>query len=210
MSEATIVEQLTLKDGLSDYGLGLRAAMRGYWQGVWSRFEFIDSMISTIQRGFIRAWHEGAAECGIGPDELSETEQAALQVAINSQFAYLLQLADFIFDNRRELPRSERLRWDQVMARTRTWQNRYEEVKNQARVMACKDRKGMWVLGEAEHCKSCLKLAGKVKRFSYWHDKQVLPRVADASYLECRGYLCQCSIVPTDASLSRGPLPNLP
>ena len=60
------------------------------------------------------------------------------------------------------------------------------------------------------NCSSCLKLSGKVKRMSFWNSHGILPRVAGADYLICRGYKCACSLELTDAPLSKGSLPRLP
>jgi hypothetical protein len=87
------------------------------------------------------------------------------------------------------------------------WINRYTEVVNTAKTMACANQKLMWTLGPTEHCSSCLKLEGKVKRGKFWQESGVLPQ---SRQLECGGFRCQCSLQPTDAPLSRGSLPRLP
>lgn len=88
------------------------------------------------------------------------------------------------------------------------WINRYREVRTQAQTMACSDQKLMWVLGPSEnHCPSCSKLAGKVKRGSVWRAAGIQPRIFD---LACHGFNCLCELVPTNEPSSRGPLPRLP
>jgi hypothetical protein len=90
------------------------------------------------------------------------------------------------------------------------WGNRYLEMQGMGEALAGKDQKAMWVLGIADHCISCLKLAGKVKRYSWWYGNKVLPRVAGAEYLECKGYRCQCQLKATSAAQSPGKMPRLP
>ena len=56
------------------------------------------------------------------------------------------------------------------------------------KVMLDSDRNMRWTLGNADHCRSCLKLAGKVKRGSFWLLKGILPAQPNAWYLDCRGW----------------------
>jgi len=76
--------------------------------------------------------------------------------------------------------------------RAEIWLGRWEGVKMQAAVMACGDEKREWVLGPTEHCPACLKLAGQVRRASFWHAKDIRPRVHMAWYLGgpkgCKGF----------------------
>jgi hypothetical protein len=87
------------------------------------------------------------------------------------------------------------------------WINRYTEVVNTAKIMAGADRKLKWVLGPTEHCSSCLKLAGKVKRGSVWIASGIQPQ---SRSLECGGFNCQCSLQPTTDRASAGRLPSIP
>ena len=93
--------------GTENYRRGLRAAVRGLWLGALDRDQFWDAMSSTISRGITSAWHAGAADCGIAPDELSPEELAALQKAIdyehlwigNSNFEITFNGTDLIISN---------------------------------------------------------------------------------------------------------------
>ncbi len=87
------------------------------------------------------------------------------------------------------------------------WINRYTEVVNTAKTMACANQKLKWVLGDTDHCNSCLSLSGKVKRGKFWLSSGILPQ---SRQLECGGFNCQCSLQQTDDPVSRGPLPRLP
>lgn len=188
------------------YRLAIRSAIRGLWVGEFTTFGFVDTMQSTLERELRQAWNEGAKECGIVEDELTDSEVQVRQIFISSQFQYLPGVAQFVEENDKAsggLLRSS-------LARSELWINRYEEAKQRAKSMACTDKKLKWQLGAAEHCRSCLKLNGKVKRASFWNERGILPRTAGASYLQCHGYRCQCSLVETSDSVSKGPLPRLP
>lgn len=197
---------MILDKSLSSYQASIRSAIRGLWAGEFTAFGFIDTMRATLERELRRGWNEGAQECGIAENELTESEIQARQDFINSQFQHLLGVAAFIEQN----DRASGGLLGTSFRRGELWINRYEEARQRAKSMACTDKKMKWVLGAAEHCQSCLKLSGKVKRASFWYDKRILPRVAAADYLECGGYRCQCSLEETDEPISKGPLPSLP
>lgn len=196
----------------ADFRRAMRAAVRGLWQGYFDGFDFVDQFRAALTRGLTQAWHAGAAECGIKPDEFSDDETRALNNLIYGQLPYAPGFANEIITERERQAEEGAVAGTlaKYFNRVDVWVNRYDEAKNQARVMACADKKLRWTLGRAEHCSSCVKLDGKVKRASYWYDNGIIPRVLGAPYLECRGYRCQCSLVPTDEPLSKGPLPKLP
>lgn len=196
-----------MPSGASLYRRSLRANVRALWSGAVDYEQFWDAMTVTIQRRLAQAWYEGAGEAGILPAELSPAERQVLQNAIVAEMSYITKLSDAVIAG----SKVKGGKLAPLLDRVEMWTNRYEELKVRARAMAAADMKVVWVLGATEvHCSSCLKLAGKVKRNSYWLRTGVLPRVAGAWYLECQGYKCDCTLEPTDLHLSRGPLPKLP
>lgn len=192
--------------GTVNYRRGLRAAIRGLWGGVFDRIQFWDAMSSTIWRGLTTAWHLGAQDCGIAPDELSPQELVALQKAIDYEHLWIGGLANAIEAN----SKAKKGKLTPLLRRAEVWIGRWEGVRSAARVMACGDKKLEWVLGPTEHCRSCLALSGKVKRASWWRENGILPRVHGAWWLACHGFRCQCQLLPTDKPLSRGRMPKLP
>ena len=58
-----------------------------------------------------------------------------------------------------------------------------------------------WVLGDAEHCSSCLAMSGQKHRLKEYVNKGITPK---ASVLECGGYLCACSLVKTTGRAKGG------
>lgn len=188
---------------IENYRLGIRAAFRGLWSGAFDFFDFYAAMDTTIQRGFSQAWREGALRCGIDFDELSRDELNALRSEIVRETQFIDGVAGFIEANSRD----NGGKLSVVMQRAELWIQAYDRVANRAQSMACKDQKLKWVLNPAEHCSSCLKLEGKVKRASFWTERGVYPKAWDK--LDCKQG-CKCDLVPTTEPLSRGPLPNLP
>lgn len=189
---------------LVDFRRNLRAQVRRYWAGEDAKGDFVFNFFNAVDRGFNQAFAAGAAECGIRPNEYTNEMKTVLQNKINEQFPYINNLANRI------VVKADGGKLGKAMREIEVWIARYGELLNMGKLLACADRKLKWVLGAAEHCPSCVKLSGKVKRASYWKAHGILPRVAGAEYLECKGYNCKCSLEVTSDSLTRGSLPALP
>lgn len=198
-----IVNQLIKEEkSLSSFRTSVRGNVRALWNGTFGRFDFIDGMRATIELGFRQAWAEGAAQCGISLDELSNEEREKLESMTNSQFLWLSGFADDVIEKNKA---SGNL-LQPLFNRANMWVNRYNEVRNQARVMACGNKKLVWRLGPTEeHCSTCSKMNGKVKRAIQWAASPIKPQ---SPSLECRGFNCRCTLEPTDEPLSKGPLPK--
>lgn len=193
--------------GAADYRRMLRAAVRGLWTGAFGRDSFWDAMFSGVARGFRRAWRDGAKECGIEFDELSDAELRRLNERIDYELRWINGFADAIEAG----SRAEGGKLTPLYVRAEIWIGRFEGVKTEARVMACADKKLKWNLGAAEeHCSSCVRLNGKVKRASWWNENGILPRAHGAPYLACGGWRCTCELQVTDEPMSRGRMPSLP
>lgn len=190
----------------SAFRSGVRSAVRGLWSGALSRSQFNSALSSAISRHLQTAWTEGAAECSVKADELTEEETKALAEFIAGQIDFISGFADAI----REHDKTSKGKLQPLFDRADMWVNRYSQARQQASSMACGNLKKVWTLGATEHCPSCVRLNGKVKRNSYWQQKGILPRVAGASYLKCGGYRCKCSLETTDRPISKGNLPSLP
>lgn len=188
---------------ITDYGRRLRGLARGLWNGSIDRFGFADSVLSAMQRAFEQAWTEGARTQGIEPDERTTEEQIRLDQMVAEQVTFIPGLADYVQTHLK----IDGFKLSQAQARIPMWTNRYNDVVNTAKVMAGGDKKLKWVLGPTEHCSSCMKLAGKVKRGSVWTASGIQPQ---SRSLECGGYNCQCSLQPTTDRASPGRLPSIP
>lgn len=166
---------------------------------------FAVGMAYEIRTYLTQSFLQGFAACGFSPSEVSGTELQELQDIINNEMFYVVRLGNSIV----ALRDAGHLLSD-LYPRLEVWANRYVDVYNRAQVMACGDQKLIWVLGETEHCKSCLKLEGKVKRASFWAEHNVHPQSPPNGNLECGGWNCGCALEPTTKPLSPGPLPSLP
>lgn len=191
---------------LDNFQASVRAAARGLWTSQTTTLDFADQMYSAIRRGFTQAWAEGSESCGILTGERTQEETKQLGLMIGDNFQYVAGLADWIFQH----SKANGGDWNAVVNRMTLWVNRYLEVKNVAMTMACQNKKLRWTIdGAKEHCRSCLKLNGRVHRASVWAAHNLAPRMLTHS-LKCGGYNCKCFWVETDAPATRGRFPNLP
>ncbi len=182
----------------------LRVVTRQYARGEINRGDFVVGFINAIEIGFRNAWKTGAATCGIKPQELENRYLDRIQGEVNAQFPFVIGLADRIGVI------NDAAGINAELAKVDIYAARYGEQVNKARAAVCGEKRLRWELGAAEHCSSCLKLAGIVKTARFWDEAGIYPRVAGAGYLECGGYNCKCSLSPTDDPVTDGPLPRLP
>ena len=190
--------------GESDYAASLRATFRALWLDLVSYDAFFQAMMVAIRRGLTQAFEDGAKECGVLPEEFSPVERMELEQRVFDQYNYIGGFATAIEAG----SKANGGKLGPLMTRAELWVNRYKDIVNRAKTMACKDQKLVWTLGRTEiHCSSCLKLNGKVKRASQWERAGIRPQHPD---LECGGWRCDCSLEPTDAPMSMGPLPRIP
>jgi hypothetical protein len=192
--------------GAEAYAFALRQNVRAFWAGRRDFDQFLETLNDTIQFHLELAWRAGAAECGIRPDERTPEEAAVLRNFILNQLSFTFNLAEFVEENRK----SEGGLLRTSLKRLPPWVNRWNEVKAEAQLVACADLKYVWTLGVAEHCKTCLKLNGRVMRASRWREMDVHPQDTRPGKLDCNGYNCKCRLVRTDKRATPGPLPRLP
>jgi len=191
--------------GIDQYRRGLKSAVRGLWSGALTTVQATSAFEAAIERRITQAWNEGAAECDIAPDELSEAEVLARDEFIENQIEFVPSfLADVAANSKKNKGKLKPL-----FSRTELWVNQYSSAKQKSEAMACGDEKRIWVLGRTEHCRTCLVLNGQVRRLSFW-ESHVLPRNGPNDKLECHGFNCQCELRPTKKPISRGRLPRLP
>lgn len=189
--------------GEGDYGVSIRANVRGFWREEYDLFAFVDSMVSTIRRGFTRAWHEGARSVGIEPAELTQTELTELENTINGEISHIYSFAADIASH----TRSTGAKLAPLLKRAEMWTLRYGAVKSQAMAMAGKDKKLKWVWNPVkEHCDDCRNLNGRVYRASVWARYNLRPRMR---ILRCGGWHCGCRFEVTSDPVNPGRPPTI-
>lgn len=206
LEQAAVIIRLK---SMANYRAGLRAAVRGLWNGSFDMLQFYEAMTSAIRRGFTLAWHEGMKEVGLAPEDMTPEEATQLDNMIIMEREFIFPFGDDIQTNSRE----NGGKLNPLLARVDKWIARYTNVKNQAMQMAKNDPVLMWVTNAAESCTSCVKLDGQRRRASVWNRLDVRPQ--HPRKLECMisagGVdVCKCVLVPVEGGSSRGRLPGLP
>lgn len=194
------------------YRRSLRAAVRGFASRVFDFDDFFGEMDRVVRDGIPRAWRQGAATCGIGPDEFTPKEIARVEMLVVQERGFIFGLADFIADNREPDGRFPNKLRDRLYRRLDLWVNRYHGVVQEAKISACGDQKMIWGVHSKVPCTSAKKLGGQVRRASAWKRFDVRPQSMKLECMQSAGGVpvCSCTLTPTEAPSSRGPLPRLP
>ena len=193
------------KAGAATYRMTIRNAVRGLWTGAMDLGQFLDVFGQAVELGLAAAFAEGAAACGIQPADYTDQERQALREFVSNEEFRVLTFAEAIQEN----SKANKGKLTPLLQRADMWILRYQDVVNQAKTLACADGKFRWDLGPTEHCSTCAKLAGQVRRGSVWR-ANVLPQNPPNEKLECGGWRCQCALTPTDEPCNPGPLPSVP
>lgn len=187
------------------FRMSIRAAIRGYWSGNFSRAQFDDDMRNTINRRLNEAFEKIAHEFNISRDEFTTEENRWIGTFVASQISEISGLADDIDSNSKA--NGGKLR--EVMSRAIMWSDRYSEVESRARAMFGGNEKLIWDVGATEHCSSCLRLNGTVKRASVWETAAGRGIYPKSKALACGGYRCQCRLRSTTQAVSKGRIPGV-
>ena len=203
-AKAKPVNTIAGQGGIISFRRNLRASVRGLWTGAMTKRQSLRVFRGAIERSIERAWNEGAAECGIQPDDMTVEELTKRDEFIFEQNDFATGFIDTVADQ----SKTNGGKLTPLFQRAEIWVNQYNSAKEQSKTLACGNLKLVWKVGRTEHCKTCLALNGQVRRASFWQNN-VVPRNAPNSKLICGGWRCQCTLSKTDLPLSRGRLPRL-
>jgi hypothetical protein len=184
----------------------MRRAVLDFYRGDIDAFEFISVMLALVEDQLTRAWNEGMRELELDPKlDMKPEWEVVLAQKIGEQEEYILPLAEAI-----EKARGAGTPIDPLYARVDLWANRYNDVKNLAKTTCGSDQKLVWRLGRTElHCGTCATLDGVVAYTTEWRDSGYKPQNAPNPLLECGGWRCDCSLVPTKKYRTRGGIPKI-
>ena len=173
---------------LASYRKALRAGFYGYWSGKMNEGEARQALESAIARGLRIAWINGMKDVGVDFEDITEEEQAALDAAIENELTYIDGVLEYIAQN----SKANGGKFIPIDARLDLWQNRYNAVTNQAKLIAGADKPLTWHFGGTEeHCDDCAYADGKTYRGSVWAR---WGWETQSSSLECKGFHCQCAL----------------
>ncbi len=190
---------------IASFQSGLRSAVRGFWNGTLTRSQFREDMRTVINRRLSQAFDAVAKQNGLTPNDYSIDEQLWIGKFIADQLSYVSNLADDIEAN----SKAAGGKLTPLLDRTSMWVNRYNEVQSRAVGFFAGDGKYIWEVGPTDHCVSCIRLRGLVKRASFWAKAASSGIYPQSISLACKGYRCQCRLRETSQRVSRGPLPRI-
>lgn len=188
---------------IDTYRAAIRSAIRGYWSGKISQNQFLNAMVSTINRGLTQAWAAGAKECGVALQDLTIEERTALAQFINDQLSFVQKLALDIAKGSKD----EKGKLGDIIYRADLWANKWEVAKANAHAMACKDQPQEFLMGATErHCKTCRGLHQRVYRNSVWVANNAVP--PRNPRFQCGAVShCSCGLYPTTKPITKGKFP---
>lgn len=185
------------------YRMGVRAAARGVWTGVFDYFHAWDHMYALLHREMRLAWHEGLREIGIQPKEMSPEETIALEQRV----VRLLNYVDGFLAAAEEGSKSRGGKLAPLLRRADIWAARYNETREQAKSLASSNPKLEWVYGDTvDHCDSCSRVVGRVYRKNTWEKYGWVP---GSKSLACGGWRCDCRRMATENACYPGRPPTL-
>lgn len=157
--------------------------------------DFIDIMknliLGQISQAFEQAWTDDGNE--LPPPEYIRD---ASQEMVRGQWEYVQGFYDAIVD-----ARVDQTPVAPLLARAELWANQFNGAYNEGKRLIALNTGGklIWKLGKTEqHCSTCAQLNGIVAYASEWDTSGAKPQNAPNPLLECGGWLCDCSLDPTD------------
>jgi hypothetical protein len=158
---------------------------------------FMATFSRSIDQQLTEAWNKGAKDVNVDPDEMTNEDLNVLRTVILNEINYARGIADEI-----QVDRVNKLPSAQFEAKYGTrcdvWANRYNDVRNQARMLFGSKLKFEWVVGPTEEsCSTCQALNGIVAYGYEWERSGLRPQNPPNKRLECEGWHCQCEQRPT-------------
>lgn len=159
---------------------------------------FLDVFVDEIRNQLTRAFNQGARDVGVDPSEFTQVDLDHLQSWIDSEYNYVLNLAQAIQDLHVMNATLDEFR-SKIQWRVGLWANRFNEVVNEARIYFGGRVRLEWRRGKTEQgCPTCTALDGIVAFAEEWDQARVRPQHPPNPFLKCGGWNCDCGTYPTE------------
>lgn len=189
------------------YARVMKEQIRLFYTAQTDVFGFLDRMFSLIDDQFKRAFNEGLRSVGFDPKNITQEMGIELNLRIQQELGHMLDFAQEL-----EQARNAGLPVEPFYMRIPLWAIRYSEIVDFGALMGgTRNDLYMWRLGRTEkHCATCATLAGTVATKSEWLASGLKPQNAPNPRLECRGWRCDCALVPvSNVEPTPGGIPNV-
>lgn len=181
------------------------SAVRGLYNDTINVNEFTAQMNQLIINQLYAAWNQGMRENGLDPEkDMTRAHYDLVKEIVDNERSFVRNYATDIVAARANET------FDGIRTRAEAWAGRYQDVKDRAIVTTAKPgKRGKWVVGNTEHCETCLALNNVVATMEDWQTLQERGIYPKSPNLACHGDHCQCEIIPTDDDLTKGGIPNV-
>lgn len=171
------------------------ARIEGLVRGVYSGNvggEFVDILASLIRGQVADAYSQAWMDEGYFPP-LPDSVNASMEMFVTTQTNF-----DWIYQYYRDIidARVDGTPLAPLLQRASMWANQWNAAYSQALIDILKETGGnlIWIIGNSEHCRTCLSLNGIIASAVEWDASGWKPQSQD---LACHGYNCQCSLETT-------------
>lgn len=194
---------------------GYRRALYGLVTDAFSekidRKSFGDLGRAEVSQAFRSAFFDGLREGGNEVDDLEEEDAALLALETKSERAYFTGFANDIYKTAIPLlkqakaardagqPEADDLfqqfndKREQMITRLDKWVNALRDINAKGLIAANQNQMLEWVVGETDHCETCLTANGQVHTARKWKKKGLNPGQGN---LYCTGINCECDFKP--------------
>ena len=175
------------------------AAVKDLYNGAISESGFEDVMLQLIDGQLTRAWNEGMRHNGLDPATDMAPEWSAILDEIKlSEIDFVGRIAGEIIEAAQAGTGYEELR-----SRVDLWAARYNDVLNRSILETAGGGNFEWIVGDTEHCETCLSLNGIVASLADWKTAGFKPQsdwrgALPNRFLKCSGFRCGCKLAKTN------------
>lgn len=193
-----VVNELLEGATMEQYRRAIDRLVYGLWAMKISPDDFYFQMTRTIDRGLRGAWETALQEVGMEKGDMSNEENSALNQSILDEYGYIDNFMLWIMDHNK----ASGTKLKDLSYRTALWANRWNDIKNRALLTLQQNPPLTWQLGATEeHCESCAYANGKTYRAAVWARWGWAPQ---SQALECKGFNCDCSLLPLGEKVNKG------
>ena len=163
------------------------------------RKNFGRELMTLIETYTERAYKDGLVDGGVGDAALDDEDMDALNAVILDQRSYVRGFTDTLYKGdgiTDELATQKPAMW---------WNKSVYPSYLKGLQSAAKNAYFEWMYGDTKHCDTCQALNGQVHRMRDYTKRNLLPK---SSALDCKGFQCQCSLIPRMNSKASGTFPS--
>jgi hypothetical protein len=189
-----LVEGKSINQIVKSYGDQLSNLVYDVFNGRSDPVDFRRAHKALLREDAPNVYSEGLREGGIAEGDIDEEDRAAMSEAVSD---WLGSQLPFVNDFSKAVGAAgkDKTQRAAILARVEMWVDSLRTLGDLGRAYATQNEKGHWVLGDTEHCDTCLKLSNmKPHRLSWFVDRGYIPRENGSETLDCHGFNCQCTI----------------